>query len=173
MRRERSISSFDHGGEDSGESLPVFETGLTAIARFNNAAEAGYFAHEMHTEAGITARVMTEDDFDAVGGVWSTRFLLVVPRDQAGPALAVLRHQLEEPDDMTDSRPSGQRWSVASAQSAAATHYRNHARAPEPSIAVLVQRMLQPTAGLDEWPRWRCHQPEPDRRGPKRRCSGQ
>ena len=65
-------------------------------------------------------RVMTEDDFDAVGGVWSTRFLLVVPRDQAAPALAVLRHQLEEPDDMTDSRPSGQRWSVASAQSAAA-----------------------------------------------------
>lgn len=49
------------------------------IARFSNAAEAGYFAHELLPLLDCEPRIEYQDDFDAVGGAWRTRYLLTVP----------------------------------------------------------------------------------------------
>ena len=68
------------GEESSGVWAP--------IARFLNAAEAGYFAHELKLMRNIPVTLRAEDDFDAVSGNWSTGFVLAVPEVWAERAAA-------------------------------------------------------------------------------------
>ena len=56
------------------------------IARFGNAAEAGYFAHELSPLLNCEPRIECQDDFDAIGGAWRTRYTLAVPDQLAEQA---------------------------------------------------------------------------------------
>lgn len=76
---------------------------MAAIARFQNAAEAGYFALELKLHQNIPVTVKAEEDFDAVSGRWSTGFVLSVPRrfaEKAALTLSELVRQTESDDDL-------------------------------------------------------------------------
>src|SRR5262245_59931876 len=53
------------------------------VARFGNAAEAGYLADDLHHRLGCEPRIEVNDDFDAVHACWHTRYSLLVPAVQA------------------------------------------------------------------------------------------
>lgn len=72
-------------GNDEAES-----DAWAVIARFANAAEAGYFADELDYALGIEPRLDCRDDFDAVHHHWRSRFVLSVPERHAERARAVL-----------------------------------------------------------------------------------
>lgn len=80
----------------------------TTIARFLNAAEAGYFAHELKLTRNIPVTLRAEEDFDAVSGHWSTGFVLSVPQawaERAAETLQELVH-LSESEDYLPERVS-------------------------------------------------------------------
>lgn len=64
---------------------------VVAIARFLNAAEAGFFAHTLLNAEEIPASLRAEDDFDAVSGFWTARYLLMVPETMVEAATAALQ----------------------------------------------------------------------------------
>ena len=66
------------------------ERRLTPLFRFGNAAEAGFFAHELQGRIGIPARIIAVDNFDALSGTWGTRFVLAVALEQAEPSRRTL-----------------------------------------------------------------------------------
>ncbi len=68
----------------------------TAIARFLNAAEAGYFAHELKVLGEFPVKLRAEDDFDAVSGHWSTGFVLSVPTPSAEQATFALQELVSQ-----------------------------------------------------------------------------
>jgi hypothetical protein len=80
---------------------------LRPIARFVNAAEGGFFAHELSLEAQCPVELRAEEDYDAVAGHWTTRFLLCVPARCAEAAATALQELVErsEHEDFLDSRP--------------------------------------------------------------------
>ena len=85
------------GEESSGVWAP--------IARFLNAAEAGYFAHELKLMRNIPVTLQAEDDFDAVSGNWSTGFVLAVPEvwaERAAATLQELVHLSETEEEMPE-----------------------------------------------------------------------
>jgi hypothetical protein len=90
--------------DDSGilaENEPDAVVEWVTIARFGNAAEAGYFAHELAPLLNCEPRIECHDDFDAVGGAWRTRYLLTVPQNLAEPGRSQLGTMLDgswEPD---------------------------------------------------------------------------
>lgn len=72
----------------------------TVIARFANAAEAGYFANELDYHLGCEPRLDFRDDFDALHHRWRTGYALSVPESLADRARAQLQRILEqEPED--------------------------------------------------------------------------
>ncbi len=73
------------------------------VARFGNAAEAGYFADELHQVLGCEPRIDVRDDFDAVHACWHTRYSLSVPAPLAEHAHAQLHHMLEGEWDQLES----------------------------------------------------------------------
>ena len=81
---------------------------LRAIARFNNAAEAGFFAHTLLFAEEIPASIRAEENFDGVGGYWSTRYHLEVPESQAAAAsrrLQAIIDRSEQEDFIDDLTP--------------------------------------------------------------------
>lgn len=70
--------------------------GMSPIARFGNAAEAGYFAQELELAERVPARLTIEEDFDAITGRWATRYLLLVPQDRAASAAAALKGLVDQ-----------------------------------------------------------------------------
>ena len=84
--------------EDDGPDFlePLEVAGLAPIARFLNAAEAGYFAHELKLAEGLPVVITAEESFDAVAGYWSTRFLLCVPEADARGAAEALQRLVED-----------------------------------------------------------------------------
>jgi hypothetical protein len=74
---------------------------MVVIAQFRNAAEAGYFAHELLREADIPAAVTMDESFDALTGYWSTRFVLAVAEEFSESASLCLQRLSEHstPDD--------------------------------------------------------------------------
>ena len=84
-------------------------TRLTPLFRFGNAAEAGYFAHELQALSSVSARIISVDNFDAVSGYWATRFVLAVPEVQAAMARQALRSILDGHDlDRINSHSSNE-----------------------------------------------------------------
>lgn len=71
------------------------ERGFVAIARFRNAAEAGYFADELTRAGDFSALVDLEEALDSFGHYWTTRFVLWVPRDEAEAATSELQRLVE------------------------------------------------------------------------------
>lgn len=63
----------------------------TVIARFSNAAEAGYFAHEIASALDIDPEVSEHNDLDALGHAWTTTYVLKVPASHAQPAIRTLK----------------------------------------------------------------------------------
>lgn len=67
-----------------------------AIARFRNAAEAGFFLDELTRRLPITAEIAPRENFDAIHASWSTDFVLLVPRESAQAAAECLRELVEQ-----------------------------------------------------------------------------
>lgn len=95
---------------------------LTPIARFRNAAEAGYFAHELKLRRDVPVTIQVEEDFDAVSGHWSTRFVLAVPSTAAEMSARALQELVrqtegeEHPSDFPAGDFEGERWHSAHSQ---------------------------------------------------------
>ncbi|HUG92460.1 MAG TPA: hypothetical protein VML55_16595 [Planctomycetaceae bacterium] len=94
--------------DESAAALDVDESDLTPVARFLNAAEAGYFAHELRFAERLPVLISAEESFDAVAGYWTTRFLLCVPQAVALRAAEALERLVaeSESDDAVAPRPS-------------------------------------------------------------------
>jgi hypothetical protein len=96
LRRDETVCHTCSQAVNDGTSLQ--ESQLVSIARFRNAAEAGYFAHELHRESSIHAMVSMDENFDALSGYWSSTFVLSVPEDSAEFALHTLQQMMEHAD---------------------------------------------------------------------------
>ncbi|MCH7989478.1 MAG: hypothetical protein IID46_10085 [Planctomycetes bacterium] len=77
-----------------GEDVP--DEAIVSVARFHNAAEAGYFSHELMLAEEIPSMVKIDEHFDALSGRWSTRFLLLVPERFAENAVVSLQRLVEQ-----------------------------------------------------------------------------
>jgi hypothetical protein len=77
-----------------GEDVP--DEAIVSVARFHNAAEAGYFSHELMLSEEIPSIVKIDEHFDALSGGWATRFLLLVPERFAENAVASLQRLVEK-----------------------------------------------------------------------------
>lgn len=90
---------------------------MKAIARFRHVAEAGYFAYELREREGVPVRIAPDESFDAIDGIWSSAFVLMVPEASA----AHLAHRLDElvratqgeDEPWTESPSRGEDWDVA------------------------------------------------------------
>ncbi len=83
---------------ESSEGQPIGDD-QRAIARFANAAEAGFFAHELSLTTNVPIDVRCEDDYDAVSGHWSIRFLLCGPASEADQLSRTLQQLIEQSAD--------------------------------------------------------------------------
>jgi len=76
--------------------------GRQAIARFRNAAEAGFFLDELTRRLDITAEVAPAERFDALHASWSTDFVLLVPRESAELAARCLQELVDQTTESDD-----------------------------------------------------------------------
>ncbi len=79
-----------HANEPQADDPPV------TIARFQNVAEAGFFAHELIHRESLAVQLRVEESFDAISGYWKSRFLLSVPESQAKSAALILQQMVEQ-----------------------------------------------------------------------------
>jgi hypothetical protein len=84
---EADIADTVPAAADSGDALGPF----VPIARFTNGAEAGFFAHELDASAEIPARLLFQENFDALDGVWANSYVLTVPESAAARAAELLQ----------------------------------------------------------------------------------
>lgn len=81
------------------------------VARFGNAAEAGYFANELEYAIGCEPRLEHCDDFDPISHFWRTSYVLSVPGQRGELARTQLRRILDgeaiEPVHEADGRSPG------------------------------------------------------------------
>ena len=86
------------------------QNGNVAIARFQNGAEAGYFADELARETGFATQVLARERFDAVHAGWSVDYILLVGKADAEPAAQMLKTLIEttsDDDPGTEGQPAG------------------------------------------------------------------
>lgn len=156
-----SDSSFRPADVDSSR-MP-----LVGVARFSNAAEAGFFAHELMHSERIPATIDFQDHFDAMTGCWSGQFVLTVPQQMAESATVALTRLVEQTDggeffdgdDQASYKDADQHASFAEATSHLADDL-------EPSRINWVPIVLTLTAGsVVLWGARRMNeQPRPDQR---------
>ena len=91
-----TIAAVDHRREEAVGNDELDTSDMTVIARFQNAAEAGYFAHELGRREDIPVTVTLSEEFDGVHGYWTTRFQLVVPDAYAERAAGRLERLVRE-----------------------------------------------------------------------------
>lgn len=72
---------------------------MVAVARFSNAAEAGYFAAELQHAEQIETKLSEDSQFDAVTGGWRQNYLLFVAEDHSELASQFLYHTESETDE--------------------------------------------------------------------------
>jgi hypothetical protein len=104
----RSLAS-DSEARGEGSASPL-QRGFVPVARFRNAAEAGYFADELARLGDWAVTLTLEENFDAVSGHWAHRFVLAAPETQAAAVTQALGELVEqgEPDERwaDDQQPS-------------------------------------------------------------------
>jgi hypothetical protein len=88
---EELVSDADHN--EAGDRV--------MIARFQNGAEAGYFADELNRECHVDTDVLARERFDAVHAVWSVDYILLVERPYAERAARLLQSLVESTGDET------------------------------------------------------------------------
>lgn len=88
----------DEGAADAAADVDGLNGPTAPVARFGNAAEAGFFADELMRRERIPSAIRIEESFDAVTGYWSARFLLTVPEDTADRAALALQRLVEQTD---------------------------------------------------------------------------
>ena len=137
MQREGPPSRRDAPPNEAGP-LSAEDEPVRTIARFANAAEAGFFAHALLATVDVPTLVRVEENFDAVSGYWSPRYLLDVPESIAESASRSLRSLIErsEREDILESKvPTGERWDAESFVWAPERDFRNDAR-PIPGTGI-------------------------------------
>lgn len=120
IRRRESTETAD----------PMPDEPLHSIARFTNAAEAGFFAHTLLYAEDIPATIRAEDSFDAISGYWSTRYHLEVPERLAESASRTLQSLIDrsESEDFVDALTSrNPAWSEYADGSTGVVTYRREA----------------------------------------------
>ncbi|GIW94995.1 MAG: hypothetical protein KatS3mg110_3036 [Pirellulaceae bacterium] len=75
------------------------------VARFENAAEAGYCAERLQS-SGISTRLEYRDRFDAVKDHWQVVFELQVPPHERAEAIVRLRELLHDEEEPADESAS-------------------------------------------------------------------
>jgi hypothetical protein len=90
---------------------------LATIAGFQNAAEAGYFAHELMHRTALPVELSLDNTFDGIHGYWRTRFLLGVPAAEAERAAATLQELIDE-SEAEDWQPAALRGELPGAEPA-------------------------------------------------------
>ena len=103
----------DGPSPDDRESRFTGDEPLKTIAKFANAAEAGFFAHALTATEDLPVMIHAEENFDAISGYWSTRYLLEVPEriaESAYRSLQSLIARTETEDIMESVVPAGTRW---------------------------------------------------------------
>jgi len=83
---------------------------MVTVARFANAAEAGYFAEELSHHSGIRTLLRSDKTFNALSGYWSQRFDLRVPQADVDKAEASLRRLIGQTGDgetLSEDRAAG------------------------------------------------------------------
>ncbi|MBI3866346.1 MAG: hypothetical protein HY290_31075 [Planctomycetia bacterium] len=76
-----------------------------AIARFQNGAEAGYFADELARQSNFSCDVLTRERFNAVHAAWTVDYVLLAARDEAEEAARRLQELVDATggDDCEDA----------------------------------------------------------------------
>lgn len=92
-------------GDDAGEFRSSGPR--VPIARFQNGAEAGYFADELSHQLDIDAEVRVREQFDAVHAIWTTEYVLCVPEEVAESASDTLQQIVSSTDDDSADGPEG------------------------------------------------------------------
>jgi hypothetical protein len=89
------------GGDESSANAVSIGTdeSRVAIARFQNGAEAGFFADELYRTTGIETEVMAREHFDAVHAAWSIDYLLLAAEASASQGAQALRTLVASTDD--------------------------------------------------------------------------
>ena len=92
------IDSHTHDGHDissqPGTHSPLSDVETRCIARFGAGAEAGYFADALSRTLDIETQIVVREHREAVHGVWSTDFALLVRAEDAPRALQTMRDML-------------------------------------------------------------------------------
>lgn len=101
---ERCAATLVRPLDNVDRRRPDENAAWVTIARFGNAAEAGYFAHELSPVLSCEPRIEYQDDFDAVGGAWRTGYLLTVPERLAERGRTHLGAMLDGNWDQEPSR---------------------------------------------------------------------
>jgi len=90
------LSSDPFQDPASDEAPFVDNDSMVTVARFTNAAEAGYFAEELTHHSGIHTLLRSDKTFNALNGYWSQRFDLLVAEADLDEAKATLRQLIEQ-----------------------------------------------------------------------------
>ena len=86
-------------GVDSDSPAQPRNTDVVQAARFTNAAEAGFFVHELESELGIAGELEQREHFNAIHGTWHADYALFVARDHAPRVAEFLRGLRDETED--------------------------------------------------------------------------
>ena len=108
--RDASGGHNDHFPGISENPWEVGDEPLRAIARFPNAAEAGFFAHALQATEDIPVTLRAEENYDAVSGYWSTRYLLEVPERIAESAYRSLESLIRRSESEDVLASAAGRW---------------------------------------------------------------
>lgn len=91
---------------ETEEAIPTSEsfdseTHNIAVAHLSNIAEAGYFSDELFRHRQIDSTIDVENQFNALMGVWSARYVIQVASNQAATSREFLQemaqaHRIEE-----------------------------------------------------------------------------
>ena len=83
--------------ESDSAERPDGDDVWVAVAAFASIAEAGYFAHELKYAEHIPTRIEVDENFDALSGGWSARFVLAAPQSMVEQAADMLHDMIEQP----------------------------------------------------------------------------
>jgi hypothetical protein len=106
--REPVDKGFSRDERRATDPVQAEATDRVMIARFQNGAEAGYFADELTRECHVDTEVLARERFDAVHAVWSVDYILLVERPHAERAARLLQSLVDSTGDDTGDGAAGE-----------------------------------------------------------------